>query len=56
MNLTFLNFQSSLVVLIYLVMIKLLKRLLLLLFLLTILCSNLWRTTRMTFIYRKGMN
>src|SRR4051812_38711830 len=55
-NLTFRNFPSNLVVLIYLVMIKLLKILLLLLFLLMILCSNIWRTTRMICICRKEMS
>src|SRR4051812_33769135 len=38
------------------VMTKLLKKLLLLLFLLMTLCSNLWKTTRMIYICRRGMN
>src|SRR3954470_9190391 len=53
MNLTFLSFLRNLMVLICLVMTKLLKKLLLMLLLLTILCRNLWRTTRMICIYRK---
>ena len=52
----FLSFLSSLVVLICQVMTKLLKKLLLLLFLLMILCSNLWKTTRMIYICRRGMS
>ena len=35
---------------------KIIEELLLFLFLLMILCSNLWKTTRMIFICRRGMN